>query len=324
MPEEILEAQEEEMPPMPEKVTHSQERERFEQRYPAKPEKDNHKELGKQIIVSGIVALAVLFGLGNLGGGSFVTKQAFETNIKNITSTLTTATADITKQQADAKKIIDGIPAQVSDASAKASAQLATQVNGYSSQISTASTNAQNAVSKVDGLTAKVDSLTTQLAELKNTNAAYEARIKALETPSTSGTTSVGSLPAGMSINAQVIDEGTLVNAPTDNRTQGEIKVTMVNNGTKDLEDVVISLYVYVDNASSAPITLTASGYGTWNIRTRQSDEIEIRGRLTRLIKGETRKIYLSVFSQAIVPGEATYIDVSNSDVELISWDYAS
>jgi len=185
-------------------------------------------------------------------------------------------------------------------------------INGVKTEVNTAKTSIVKLEEKIATQTTTIDTLTTKVAALE---------AKAVTPPPNTGS----SIP-GVTITTTITDEGALVTS--DNSTHGEVKFVISNTSTRDIEDIVISLTVWIDDCGYANLTtMSASGYGTWSIRNSQTDEIELRGRLASLEAGETRKIYFTIKSFAInyqVGGRTTTLDTDNEGIEIISWDYSS
>jgi HAMP domain-containing protein len=217
-------------------------------------------------------------------------------------------------------------------------------LSGYakSDQISRIDSTANSANAKADATSAKIDALTAKVnapdplaqklvddearisslfAQQVTDNATIASlitRIQALETlPINTSGGGVSAIP-NVNMSVTVVDEGSL---QTDSSTLGEIKLTMVNSGTRDITDIVVRMYVYFDNNGSANQTVSAT-YGTWTPRIRQIPEIEIRGRLARLNAGETKRVYIDIKSWASIVGDVTILDTSASDLEVVDWNY--
>lgn len=234
---------------------------------------------------------------------------------------VTALTAEITKAQAVATQATNAA-GQAANAANQAASTIQSSLSGVvkSDQLASVNNNVSALNSQLAAKATQVDvtSLKALVTDLQTRLLAAEAKL----TPSTTSTGGSSSIP-GVTIVVDVKDEGTL---QSDNSTRGEIKVTFTNSGTKDIEDLVVSLLAYTDDCSLANQTLTTSGYGAWSVRTRQIDEIEIRGRLAKLESGEIRKIYLYIksFANDYKLGNTTYLDTSSSEIDVISWDYAS
>lgn len=195
-------------------------------------------------------------------------------------------------------------------------------VNSLKTQVSNQNSKIDNAVKGIASLNSKVDSLTKANTAQNTKITALEAKVKALEATdgSSSGSTVKSTIP-NVTISAKVTEEGVLTSG---NLTAGEIKLTLVNSGKRDIEDVVLYVYVYFDNCSYTTQKITSSSYGSWSIRERERDYVELKGRLSRLVEGESRRIYIGLTSKAsrYYEGEVTYLDVSSSDVEVVDWNY--
>lgn len=241
----------------------------------------------------------------------------------------------VTKEDIDAKyatvagqisQSLDSIPSVITAQVNTVVGSINTQVNNVANAVSTQTARIDGVVSSISSLTTKVDELNPKIIALQSQLASAEARIKVLETspPSSSPSSSGGgdSIP-NVSIDVKVTDEGTL--QTSDNSTSSEIKLTFANNGIRDVEDVVVYLYAIFDDCQLSNQTIVSASYGSWTIRERQRDEIQIKGRIPRLSDGETRRIYIVLKSYANdywVGNRVTYLDVSDRDLDIVDWNY--
>ncbi len=301
--------------------------------------------VGKIFVVSLVVSLVVVFVLMMMMNvGKFVTKPEFDKNWGGMVASIDQAKATITQSRDTLDRAVANIPTTINTAMGATTNQLNQQITNVSNQVNNINSTLQGYTSKISDLTSKVDTANSnvnaanqKIADIKTSTdkssvsietlntkvVALEARIKAFETPtpSTSGGSSV-SIP-GVTISVSVTDEGTL--QASDNSTLGEIKLTLTNSGTKDIEDITVSLFVYFDDCGYSNQTITSASYGSWSIRERQVDEIELRGRLTSLNAGYSRRIYIDIksYSNSYQLGNRiTYMDTSTSDLEIIDWNY--
>ena len=71
--------------------------------------------LKQNLLVSGIVAIVIILGLGAIGGGSFVTKKDFETNLANLNATLEAAVTEMNEGQSEIEAQIANFPNVVNE-----------------------------------------------------------------------------------------------------------------------------------------------------------------------------------------------------------------
>ncbi len=263
------------------------------------------------------VAMIVLTLLGVFYSSSnSISKDDFVKSMASMDTKVNGVLDTATKQGASMTTAINNLPSTITN-------QVTTAVNNAMGQVTSrlsaiegkANTIDSNLVKGLADANTKIDALKTQLT-------ADEARIKAMEDKLAPSTTdgSVTTIP-NMTISASVLDEGTI--QVSDNSTIGEIKISLVNSGTADIVDISLSTYIYFDNCGYSDQSITSASYGSWSIRNRATDEIEIRGKISRVEAGKSRKIYLDLRSKAYSyqAGNATTLDTSTSDIDIIDWD---
>ena len=316
---------------------------------------DMGNPLVKMVMVAVVVTLVIVMGMGAMGGGAFVTKSDFTKNIAGMVTTVETASADLVKTKTDIKAEVQtavaGVPTTINNAMATTvtalNAQIAdmsNRVNNFSGTIQSNTNEIIKLVSKTDtansniatlntqinalttantALSTKVTSLEAKVTALQTLATAYDVRIKALEATATPTTpTTVSSTIPNVTMTASVIDDGML---QSNNSTVGQIKFTMVNNGTKDISDITFYLYVFVENCGDIDATSIFATYGSWYVRDAYGDELQLKGSISRLDAGDTRRIYIDVTSYAYLyeQGRTTYLDTSSSDIDVVDWNYA-
>ena len=143
----------------------------------------NSGGIGKMALVSLVVAILVMLLLGMMGGGTFVTKKDFETNMANMAVSVNEATASV-------NAAVQGLPNTVSSTVNNAISQQTASLNDSINKMNGTVANLQSSVSQVSNdvgaLSAKIDeeaearkSKDDQIVALLT---GYDTRIKALET----------------------------------------------------------------------------------------------------------------------------------------------
>jgi hypothetical protein len=295
------------------------------------------------IMIMAVVALAISYlMIGFIG----VSKNDFTTNFQSVATSISGVQASV---KADSDKIgaiqstVNGHTTQITTISTKAdnavntanNAASKSDINGLQTKIdnmqasvtasNTKVTDTANSLNiKMDGLAKNESDLSIKITTLQTDLAAAIARIAKLETVPTTPTptTPAKVVIPNTSIAVSVTDEGTL---QSDNSTVGELKLTLSNEGTKDIVDVVLDLFVYFDDGGNSAQSIVSSTYGTWSIRERNSEEIQLRGRLSRLTAGQTKRIYINIKSYANqyeLGNRTTYMEASASDIDIIDWNY--
>ncbi len=297
----------------------------------------------KSLILPVIVSIVVVVVMSMMGFSNWATKDTLKLNFDNLQTAIVKIQTDTDANVNSIKQTVTGVQNtintllssittqvqnQITQATTLLTAQITSiqsQVNNMASTVKSASDKADQSATAISNLSAKVESYRTQQAIDEAKIVDFDTRLKATEAklvPTTTPTGTSTSIP-GVTITVDVKEEGTL---QSDNSTLAEIKVIINNTSAVNIEDLVLSIFVYIDQCGYANQTLTVSGYGSWSIRNRSTDEIEIRGRLTTLSSGDKRNIYLDIKSFAIdyQHGNVTYIDTSSKDLEIISWDKTS
>lgn len=75
--------------------------------------------LKQNLLVSGVVSIVIILALGLIGGGSFVTKKDFATNLTNLNATLETAMVEVAAGQSEIEAQLANIPFMVDEAVAR-------------------------------------------------------------------------------------------------------------------------------------------------------------------------------------------------------------
>jgi len=191
-------------------------------------------ELVKTALVSLAMALLVVIGMSFMGGGTFVTKKDFETNILGLTDIVNQGKAETTALKTQVTTAIQGIPntisSQVNSAISNATSNNANQIASLSGQVSALQETLNAQTEKISGLEA-------DMASLQDTVADYEARLSVLEEQqsSTDGDSSSSGVTA--KIETQFFD---YVSLPRDTITEVivPLRLKITNNTNVDEEDI--------------------------------------------------------------------------------------
>lgn len=288
--------------------------------------------LGKALPIVISIILAVV-AVNYLLLPSLVSKADFTTNIQRIDNGITDLKVSVatlnglTTQIADLSNSIGTVSSEV--------AGLRGSIAGYATQgsVSTIQTSlatiqadlnvVKTSMADIPALKTQVTALQTSLDALKTQVTALDARVVKLETKTT--TTSGGGITTGdITVVSSILDEGTV---NTDNSTQSQIKLVIQNTTSTDLEDIIISVLVIIDDSSSIRPTLGVSGWGSWSIKSWESGDLEIRSKVGYILKaGEKKNVYLNLISWGDIVNtltgerDITYTDVSGSDIEVRSY----
>ena len=151
---------------------------------PLKPAKSvshlgNGGAIGKTALVSLVVAVLVVVLMGMMGGGSFVTKKDFETNMANMAVSVNDATASVNTALSSVNTAVQGLPTTVSstvnNALSQQTSDINTAIGTMSASVSTLSTDVAALSTKMDAQNEKITEIQTQMTD-------YGTRITALET----------------------------------------------------------------------------------------------------------------------------------------------
>lgn len=215
------------------------------------------------------------------------------------------------------------------------------KVNGIQNTVNSITGNVQGQDGKISEMASKVNGFSSSLQELTNSDsqlsnslndlktrlASAEATIKELTTQPTqtpSSGTNLSTIP-NVTIDVNVIDEGILYTA---NATRSEVKITMVNKGTKDVDDIMLELSLFIEDAADEspqfPRTVS-SNYGSWSVRSSDRYEMILRGRNMRLNSGETRRIYVDLKTWGTLSnlnGDRLTTYTEFDGLEVMDWNY--
>lgn len=244
---------------------------------------DFDRDTAKTVVVSLVVALVVFVGMGMFGGGTFVTKKNFASNMAEVAVTIDKAKTDmdkiktdantaVSKANSDVATAVQSIPAtisnQVSGQINTSIGQLNNQLNTISSKVDTMSkavdqtaTNMDNVNKNIEKLQGQVTSLEQKVQDLEKSLGDYETRIKALETTTTtsSGGQEVdvdGEL--SVSLQTQFFDYVLHPMSSGQNEVQTPLRLTITNNSPNDVSDIRLSVVFQPQSYSAVN---WASGY---------------------------------------------------------------
>lgn len=123
----------------------------------------------KTAIISFIVTIIVIVGMGAMGGGSFVTKSDFSTNLSNIAITIEQSMADLGRLKDTINNAVQGMPSaissQVTNSITQATNEIKTQLAGVASRLDTAIADGNSRGERLTELEDQVIALEAALAE---------------------------------------------------------------------------------------------------------------------------------------------------------------
>ncbi|MCJ7655157.1 MAG: hypothetical protein MUO97_07680 [Dehalococcoidia bacterium] len=282
--------------------------------------------LMKTAIVSALVTLVVIVGMGMMGGGTFVTKADFTKNITGMNTAVQTAVAEVSQKQAEINTVIQGIPAQVNNA-------VASVLGGINNQLSSISSSVSGLASTVDSLSSTVGTLDTQL---KATNAeivtqaalikALQDKVTALEakftpTPGATSPITVESRIVGKNYAPIYAADGVTITGTTI--TFG-VKLVLTNKEARDLED--IELEVPIEIETDGNITSWTEATTNWNLSDKSIEgtyaEAFLEGNSITLDSSDTKKITVSMTVVAAGNISDISVDINDDDIEVVDWGY--
>lgn len=167
------------------------------------------------------------------------------------------------------------------------------------------------------GLSTEGDRLTVANTSI----AALEERIKVLEDKAVEETATTGGAPISYKIT--VFDEEFSASLVSGSSTVVGLKFSIQNTSTRDLQDLVFEIPIYLDysGVSLQSASLSTSGGGNWHIKEAQSHTLIIRNTRMSIGASERKQIYFDitlVFNKPMDGG----LECDDSDIELIGWDY--
>lgn len=296
--------------------------------------------IGQTILVSLVVTfLVVSVLLPMFGGGGYVLKKDFDTNLGNVSDTISQLTLNMEKTNTDLATTLQGVPATVNAAMAQTTAlvnNLSQKVTAMEGTVGSYNANIQNNASQLAALTQSLNNLSTtvgpdsqKLAELTNLVQAYTAEVKrhnilvlelqekvdefeamqgATEQPSSVVTAKVKTISNNMV-------------ATTNTTMSGSIRIELRNSTNVAIKDIVLGVSILTDNIagySSSSLTGAATiwqGQGIpWNMMEFMNTQWGLN-----LGANETRVLYLTytVTGTGFWPQYQTYGVPFQVDVEV-------
>jgi len=231
-----------------------------------------------------------------------VSKNAVDTAVATIPNTITEL---VTKQVGDATKVftdwqskMDGTVAGINGVISKLQSDVITlgeSLKGESEAILANSGRIDESVELEGRLESALGVALTRIATL-------EVKVVALEENLARTSSGDGDADEYVDIDVRVLDEG-FPTSVVGNIATASLKVIVTNDSIQDLEDLIVSIVMYVEDVDGTPIfTLTESGDESWYIRTTQTRAVEIRNTRANIKAGEEWRTYLDVkmvFAQA-------------------------
>lgn len=243
-------------------------------------------DIKRMAAVSLIVSFVVFMGIGFLGGGAFLTKKDFETNMAGMTATVDAAKADMEKIKTDANAAIAKANSDVATAvqsvpttvSTQVSAQINTSVGQINNQLTSLNT-------KVDSMDAIVEQTSTNMYVANKNIEALQAlvesqndiivdledRVNNLEDGTTSSDSGSeidvdGDLTA--TLQTQFFDYVVHPVSVGTSEVQTPIRLKIINNSDKDISDIRVTLVFQPQSYASINWTATypkmVGGATTW------------------------------------------------------------
>ncbi len=300
----------------------------------------------KNVLLNVAVTLAIIMAMGFFGGGTFVTKKDFTTNMTNISSTITQMTSDIAAKQNEVNTTLATIPDKinkaVADAIGNANSQTSQQISNLSNQVNNFNSSIQNNTDKVNSLSSKVDTnntnfnqqvsdLTTKLAsatqmidslnnkmsDMQDTMNDYDDRISKIEDNQIVIPTST---PDSITASVKTISNSLVASSNTS--MTGSIRVELTNTTNQKINDVVLDVMIQTDiiaGYSSSSLSGASTIWQGQGIPWNMMDFMNTQWGLN-LNAGETKVIYLTytVTGTGFLPQYQNYGVPFQVDVDVI------
>lgn len=144
------------------------------------------------IVISAIVALVIIVGMGMVGGGSFVTKSDFEYNLSNMSTSINQMEADALIAQEEMSTAVSNIPSTidtrvndvVSQSISAINSDISTlkgQITSLQSQTQTESNRIGEILSNLNSIENNIETIRNSVEVLKENRNEYARDIDALE-----------------------------------------------------------------------------------------------------------------------------------------------
>jgi len=277
----------------------------------------------RSIVASIVTVLFILFiVLPMAGGGNFVTKKDFESNFANISASINETISTLNTKSASLDTALNGLSSKVDEAvSSKISNQLANitqQANNAVSSANSAKETANNFDSKINTLTNDVATLTSKITALIARIDAIEVAIDEILAEEDTGGSSGGNATNEYVTVKLKIQGGMPYMAVSDNQSQAVMRIIIENKTDKDIEDVVIGLYIIpypIQDTNLTTMKITGGALG-W-IKSATSDFYFYTGGWGYKLKShEIITIDIGVKCNNI--GNASY----TAEASIIDWSY--
>jgi hypothetical protein len=276
----------------------------------------------QSLFVSLLITVVVVFGLmPMMGGGSFVLKSDFDTNLGNVANSISGLVARVDKNQTSIVQSTQTIPDTINSAMAQTTQSLNQEIQKVASQISQYNSSIQSNSQKIEAndkrileLIQKVATLELAVSELTDVAKQYDSRIVALEAKK--GIVTAEKLDIGV----DVLERGIRFEDTKKNQivTRSKIGLTIINNTGYDLEDFVVSLRVEIVNmGSESPYVYSYDGVGIWRIDEVDNNEVVLEWNLGEVDDGGEYNTVVWVCSEATDSDELTRLYASSSDIEV-------
>ena len=191
--------------------------------------------LMQAVVVSVIVTVLLVFvALPMFGGGNFVTKNDFDTNVASVITSMNQITADNSKKQSEINAAIQNIPGTVTNAIDQKVSSLSSQISNIASQIESNASSVATLNADISSIEIMLDELSAKVTALQGKLDAMDVRLKAVE-DDTGGTSTSVDAPAISSFTPTSGSAGTLITI-TGNQL---INVTGVSVGGVSVTSIV-------------------------------------------------------------------------------------
>jgi len=270
----------------------------------------------RSIVASLVVVVFMVFIiLPMAGGGVFVTKKDFESNFANISDTINDAISTLNAKGTALDTALNGLSGKVDEAVTN---KISNQLTNITQKANNAVSTANSASETANGFSAKINTTINDLATLTNKIVALTTRIDAIEdvlVPDEEEETDITSEYITVKLKIQ---GGMPYMAVSDNQSQAVMRISVTNKTAKDMEDVVIGLYIVPYPIQGYTMTtMTVSGGALGWVKSATSDFYFYTGGWGYKIKShETITIDVGIKCNNI--GNASY----SAEASIVDWSY--
>ncbi len=263
----------------------------------------------KTVIIAFIVTFVFIMGMAMMGGGSFVTKSDFETNWANMQVSVTTSLQDLEKVRTTLNNAIEGIPSMVSSQTTTA---ISNATNQLTSQLNALSTKVTTNTNDVDVNKSRITVLETEISNLEADIIALEIKIEEEEKATEAGDNG--------SVEVDLKSWGDVAAATGTTVLDTTYKVTVTNNSTSALEDVVFTFILQPSPSLPSISAATLSGgYTVWYNRSMTSYALVFQNNWGfDMEPGETKKVLLALHMEF---GAITTPTMFDAEIEIDDYD---